>query len=90
VLLTSRTAIPLLLFIAQIRTRIIAGCSDDGSSSVKREQQLKLVAHLFDTSQEVLMQFTDFLVTAGLPSAGVDVAALSSNNILTATIIDLM
>jgi hypothetical protein len=83
VLLNSRTAIPLLLFIAQIRTNILCGSSDEvAGSRSKGEQQLKLIAHLFDTSQEVLMQFTDFLVTAALPSLNSDGAAVASNKVI--------
>ena len=50
-LMTSNTALPLLLFIAQIRQRIIFD-----------QQSIKLACHLFDTAQDLLMQFTDFLV----------------------------
>jgi THO complex subunit 2 len=52
-MLSSGTAIPLLLFIAQCRSNIIYNV---GSS------QLKLISYLYDTCQDVLMQFTDFLV----------------------------
>lgn len=52
-MLSSGTAIPLLLFIAQCRSNIIY----NGGST-----QLKLISYLYDTCQDVLMQFTDFLV----------------------------
>ena len=52
-LVLSETAIPLLLLIAQNRSRILF-CTDT--------PQLKLVSHLYDTAHDVLMQFTDFLV----------------------------
>jgi hypothetical protein len=51
-LLSSETAVPLLLLIAQIRSRILFNTDTP---------QLKLISHLFDTAQDVLMQFTDFL-----------------------------
>jgi hypothetical protein len=53
-LLSSETAVPLLLLIAQIRSRILFNTDTP---------QLKLISHLFDTAQDVLMQFTDFLGT---------------------------
>jgi THO complex subunit 2 len=53
-LLSSKTALPMLLFIAQIRSNIIFGGVDS--------KELKLLAYLYDTCQDVLMQFTDFLV----------------------------
>ena len=52
-LISSGTAIPLLLLIARIRSRILF-CTDT--------VELKLISHLYDTAQDVLMQFTDFLV----------------------------
>ena len=52
-LLSSDAAIPLLLLIAQIRSRILF-CTET--------RELKLISHLYDTAQDVLMQFTDFLV----------------------------
>jgi hypothetical protein len=52
-LIGSQTAIPLLLFIAQVRSRLL----HDAAST-----QLKLISHLYDTAQDVLMQFTEFLV----------------------------
>ena len=52
-LMNSKTAIPLLLFIAQIRSRILFD---------QNLKQIKLISHLYDTSQDVLMQFTSFLV----------------------------
>ena len=52
-LMNSSTAIPLLLFIAQIRSRILHD---------QNLKQIKLISHLYDTCQDVLMQFTSFLV----------------------------
>ena len=78
VLMSSRTAIPLLLFIAQIRTNILG----DGDSLPNKSSQLKLLAHLFDISQEVLMQFTEFLVTAGLSNSSGDLSAVANNKLL--------
>jgi THO complex subunit 2 len=51
--ITSGTALPMLILIAQIRNKIIY--STDSS-------QLKLISYLYDTCQDVLMQFSDFLV----------------------------
>ena len=51
--MSSNLAIPLLLLIAQTRSRILF-CEES--------TQLKLISHLFDTSHDVLMQFTDFFV----------------------------
>ena len=53
-LLKSETALPMLLFIAQSRSNILFGGIET--------KQLKLVGYLFDTCQDVLMQFSDFLV----------------------------
>eukprot|EP01031_Cornospumella_fuschlensis_P030654 gene30654-37039_t len=55
-LLASGTALPLLLFIAQIRSRVLFE---------QDEIPLKLISQLYDTAQDVLMQFSDFLVTDG-------------------------
>jgi len=52
-LIGSSTAIPLLLMIAQVRSRLL---HDEDT------KQLKLISHLYDTAQDVLMQFTEFLV----------------------------
>lgn len=52
-LIGSHTAIPLLLMIAQVRSRLL----HDAETT-----QLKLISHLYDTAQDVLMQFTEFLV----------------------------
>ena len=53
-LIRSQTAIPLLLLTAQVRSRLLFDCE---------KTQLKLISHLFDTAQDVLVQFTDFLVS---------------------------
>jgi THO complex subunit 2 len=52
-LTTSQTAIPMLLLLAQVRSRLL---HDEDT------KQLKLISHLYDTAQDVLMQFTEFLV----------------------------
>lgn len=52
-LVSSQTAIPMLLLLAQVRSRLL----HDAEST-----QLKLISHLYDTAQDVLMQFTEFLV----------------------------
>ncbi|KAJ1415485.1 transcription factor/nuclear export subunit protein 2-domain-containing protein, partial [Ochromonadaceae sp. CCMP2298] len=52
-LVGSQTAIPLLLFIAQVRSRLLHDPATE---------QLKLISHLYDTAQDVLMQFAEFLV----------------------------
>ena len=53
-LVNSGTALPLLLFISQVRMRTLY--KNDSN-------QLKLVSYLFDTCQDVLNQFTDFLLS---------------------------
>jgi THO complex subunit 2 len=63
-MLSSGTALPLLLFIAQSRSNILYQTSE-GSTS-----QLKLISYLYDTCQDVLMQFTDFLLSSGANSNG--------------------
>lgn len=78
VLMNSRTAMPLLLFIAQIRTNILG----NGEAIPMKNSQLKLLAHLFDISQEILMQFTDFLVTAGLTNSITDSSSLANNKLI--------
>ncbi len=55
---TTNTAFPLLYLIAQIRSNII----NNGESG----QKLKLISHMYDICQDVLMQFTDFLILGGL------------------------
>lgn len=52
-LISSGTALPLLILIAQTRLKLLF--STDSS-------ELKLISHLHDTCQDVLMQFSDFLV----------------------------
>ena len=52
-LVKSKTALPILLFIAQVRTKTLYG---------EASNQLKLISYLYDTCQDVLMQFTDFLL----------------------------
>jgi THO complex subunit 2 len=52
-LMSSNTALPMLLFIAQVKSKILYNTETT---------QLKLISYLFDTCQEVLMQFTEFLV----------------------------
>jgi hypothetical protein len=52
-LLSSETALPLLLFIARIQSQILFSTATP---------DLKLISHLYDTAQDVLMQFTEFLV----------------------------
>jgi THO complex subunit 2 len=48
-LMASGAALPMLLFIAQIRSRILHSMDTT---------HLKLISHMFDTAQDVLMQFT--------------------------------
>jgi hypothetical protein len=55
-LLGSGTAMPLLLYLAQIRSKILHNTDTT---------HLKLISYLYDTAQDVLMQFTDFLVAGG-------------------------
>lgn len=79
-LLNSKTALPMLLFIAQIRSNIIFGGIDS--------KELKLLAYLYDICQDVLMQFTDFLVgTVQMPGSGSSGGSGSSN---TESILELM
>lgn len=52
-MISSGTALPLLLFIAQTRSKIVFKAETS---------QLKLISFLYDTCQDVLTQFTDFLV----------------------------
>jgi hypothetical protein len=54
-LLSSGAALPLLLFLAQLRNSLLF-------DSETRNTHLKLIAHLFDTAQDLLIQFTEFLV----------------------------
>ena len=53
-LISSGTALPLLLLIAQVRTKTLFETES---------KQLKLISYLYDTCQDVLMQFTDFLLS---------------------------
>ena len=79
-LLNSKTALPMLLFIAQIRSNIIFGGVDS--------KQLKLLAYLYDICQDVLMQFTDFLVgSVQMPGSS---RSDSTSSISTETILDMM
>ena len=52
-LLESSTALPMILYIAQLRKKILY---DNNHST------LKLISHLYDTTQDLLIQFTDYLV----------------------------
>lgn len=70
----------MLLFIAQIRSNIIFGGVDS--------KQLKLLAYLYDICQDVLMQFTDFLV-GSVQMPGIS-KSNSNNSISTETILDMM
>ena len=63
-LLSSGTAIPLLLFIAQYRSRLAYQEEGEAEDDGGRKQSLKLVSHLFDGCQDVLMQYTEFLMQA--------------------------
>ena len=53
-LINSGAALPLLLLIAQVRTKTLYETETT---------ELKLISHLYDTCQDVLMQFTDFLIS---------------------------
>jgi THO complex subunit 2 len=53
-LISSHTALPLLLFIAKIRNQVLFQSSTSA---------IKLISGLYDTAQDVLMQFADFLVS---------------------------
>ena len=53
-LINSGTALPMLLLISQVRMRTLY--KNDSN-------QLKLISYLFDTCQDVLNQFTDFLLS---------------------------
>ena len=53
-LINSGTAIPLLLLISQNSTRTLYGV---------KSNHLKLISYLYDTCQDVLMQFADFLLS---------------------------
>jgi THO complex subunit 2 len=52
-LMSTNAAIPMLLFIAQIRSKILYRTE---------ARELKLISHLYDMAQDVMMQFTDFLI----------------------------
>jgi hypothetical protein len=52
-LIKSGAALPLLLFIAQLRNNLLFD---------SEMRHLKLISHLYDTAQDLLIQFTDFLV----------------------------
>ena len=52
-LMTSGTALPILLFIAKLRSRVLFYTDS---------KHLKFISYLYDTCQDVLMQFTEFLV----------------------------
>eukprot|EP01041_Mallomonas_annulata_P007237 gene7237-14767_t len=68
-LIASGTAIPLLLLIAQARTRLLHRFE---------APQLKLISYLYDTCQEVLMQFTDFLIVLDVGKKGAGLEDLLS------------
>lgn len=53
----TKTAFPLLYLISKIRSTIIFNIETT---------ELKLVSHMYDVCQDVLMQFTEFLVMGGL------------------------
>lgn len=70
IMLSSGTALPLLLFIAQSRNTILYQNNSNTTS------QLKLISYLYDTCQDVLMQFTDFLLSSGSINNGKSVESL--------------
>ena len=53
-LLDSGAALPLMILISQVRQRILFQSECD---------ELKLLSHLYDSAQDVLMQFADFLTS---------------------------
>ena len=53
----TQTAFPLLYLISKIRSNIIFNIDTT---------HLKLVSHMYDVCQDVLIQFTEFLVLGGL------------------------
>ena len=55
-LVASKTGIPLLVLIAQLRQQLVHRSSSSG--------ELKLISHLYDTAADILIQFGDFLVGA--------------------------
>jgi hypothetical protein len=61
-LINSGTALPLLLFIAQVRTKTLYETET---------KELKLISYLYDTCQDVLMQFTHFLLSGSKAIASV-------------------
>jgi len=65
-LINSGAALPLLLFIAQVRTKTLYETET---------KELKLISYLYDTCQDVLMQFTDFLI-----SGNKAIASFAGNN----------
>lgn len=52
-LISSGAAMPLLLFIAQIRSNVLFESSN---------RHLKLISHFYDTAQDLMMQFAEFLI----------------------------
>jgi THO complex subunit 2 len=56
-LIESKTALPMILYIAQLRKKILH------DSEVTN---LKLVSHLYDNTQDLLMQFTEYLVSGDI------------------------
>lgn len=68
-LIQSNAAIPMLLFIAQINNRILYQKTSDADD-------IKLISHLYDMSQDVLMQFIDFLMN---PSSNSNTTSKGSN-----------
>jgi THO complex subunit 2 len=62
-LLDSKTAIPILLFMAKIRSKIIYDTDTT---------ELKLISTLSDTCQDLLIQFSDFLLGSTLSSKAME------------------
>lgn len=60
-LIKTATAFPLLYLTSKIRSTIIFNLDTP---------HLKLVSHMHDVCQDVLMQFTEFLVMGGLSGSG--------------------
>jgi THO complex subunit 2 len=56
-LVESKTALPMIIYMDKLRKKIIY---DEGLDN------LKLISHLYDTTQDLLMQFTEFLVSGDL------------------------
>jgi len=84
-LITSKCALPLLLFIAQYRTKIAYQSisnnnnedDNDNHLSLSSKESLKFISYLYDICQDVSMQYTEFL----MQDTSMFTSILNNNNI---------